>query len=312
MSLIAGLKMQTELVYHNIKSYMNTLIIIDSQSDTKTISSSQISMDTDTMDTDTLDTDTMDTSNILSVIDSYNFGTNSNADFTDISYNVVTYDRNYQRSKGALGQIIASLKDMELRSQTPDLNNIYQIELYPHIRLMCSKIVDRYSDLVSKIDSSDYVIFGQYFNGVKNNGDLRETRVRNEKKAYKYSQMKETLKSIKDRLYHITTNAIKRSKDITRSNGTRLAFRRVVNLCDQFSADIAGYIAKWERIVKDSRAVCSIEKDSRAVCSIGKDDLISKPKIEQRLFKRIEQSNTSMLPRFIRSGYDYNIKKLVI
>merc|ERR1711916_313538 len=106
--------------------------------------------------------------------------------------------------------------DMKVRSQKPDPHNAYQTHLYPIICNICDMIVDRYLELIARIPHSDYIVFGSYLNGTNNDGQMKETTIRHERKAYRYSQMKETLKSVKDRLRHILANAKRCAKDITR------------------------------------------------------------------------------------------------
>ena len=180
-------------------------------------------------------------------------------DFTKIDHTVVRYNRNFTRSRGTLGQIVRSIQDMKDRSQNPDPNNAYQVNLYPEIILMCDKIVNRYLELISKIPHCDYIVFGSYLNGTNNDGQMKETNIRHEQKAYRYSQMKETLKSVRDRLRHILANAKRCSKDYTRNRENRKIFKRVINFCLQFLSDVESYIATWEYNVKKCREVCQIE-----------------------------------------------------
>jgi hypothetical protein len=212
-------------------------------------------------------------------------------DFTQIDHTAVKYNRNFIRSRGALGQIIRSIADMKVRSQRPEPNNAYQVHLYPIISVMCDKIVDRYLNLISKIPHSDYIVFGSYLNGTNNDGQMKETTIRHEKKAYRYSQMKETLKSVKDRLKHILANSKRCSKDITRTKENRKIFKRVINFCLQFSSDVEGYIANWEHEVKTCREICKVQNKPES----------SRPSVA-------EESNLIQ----IKSGPNSGIKRLVI
>jgi flagellar biosynthesis chaperone FliJ len=233
-------------------------------------------------------------------------------DFSKIDHTVVLYNKNYARSRGSLGQIIRSIEDMKERSQTPDPNNAYQVHLYPTIMDMCDKIVDRYVELISKVPHSEYIVFGHYLNGTNNDGQMKETKIRHEKKAYRYSQMKETLKSVKDRLRHISANARRCSKDITRTKENRVIFKRVINFCSQFNSDVEGYIANWEHEVKKCREICSIDQNS----SSGRSNQRRSKPISTRVDSKTNTINSrtisdhNLVP--ISKGPNSNIKKLVI
>lgn len=193
-------------------------------------------------------------------------------DLPDITHHNVKYNRNYQRCKGTLGQIIKSIEDMKARSSSP--TNEYQNKLYPQICDLCDQIVFRYLELLGTILHDDYVIFSRYLNGAYRDGTMRSTKIRHETKIYKYSQMKETLKSVKDRLDRIKKSARNCSKDETRDKNNRESFVRVIDFCDQYSADVDGYIAQWESIVKNCRLTNSDNKQNadrnESMADVGK------------------------------------------
>lgn len=133
--------------------------------------------------------------------------------FENISLDVIEYDSKYSRCRGTLGQLVRSLQDMSHRVTNQKTDNLYATELYTQIAKQCDELVYRYSQLIQGVAPDRYRSYGYYLNGPLNNGKRRPTTTENERKRYGNSELKETLRSINDRLRHIKRDCIRKKHE---------------------------------------------------------------------------------------------------
>lgn len=120
-----------------------------------------------------------------------------------VSLDNVKYDSVYRINKGAIAQLVMSLKDMKERLAEPDKNNKVQTKLYPEIKNICNKLCDKYVELLSNVSDDNLREFSYFLMGPYGDGTLRyPTTNRSENKKYRYSELGPTFRAMTNRLAH--------------------------------------------------------------------------------------------------------------
>lgn len=205
----------------------------------------------------TISNTTVNDSDNTTVNDSNNIN-DKKIDFSDISINVVLFERTFSRSRGTVSQIVKSLSDMADRLSTP--TNAYQEGLYPHIQKECKTTVEQYNKLIDSIDQNDYYVFGFYLNGPSNDGKRKATTTPHERKSYGVSEYKETLKSVNDRLRHIKIDCIRKSRESAKNNHD--VFDRLIEFCDKFHKVINEHLKTWDDFIGEFRNQNGVVRES--------------------------------------------------
>ena len=181
--------------------------------------------------------------------------------FESIGLDVVNFKRTFCRNRGTLSQLVKSFIDMKERLSTP--LNPYQSGLYPFIQSESQKVIDIYTTILSSVVPTDNYVFGYYINGPYNDGKRKPTTTYHEKKSYAFSEYKETLKSINDRLRHIKIDCQRKLKEKTRNNLP--IFERVIIFCDTYHQIINSCIASWDTFIAEYRKANNIDKPAPVI-----------------------------------------------
>ncbi len=186
--------------------------------------------------------------------------------YDKISLDVVTYNRTFTRNRGTLSQIVKSLMDMKDRLSEPI--NQYQKGLYPQIQKECESTVQKYNELLQKVQISDYPIFGFYLNGPRNDGKRKPTNTSHELKSYGVSEFKETIKSMNDRMRHIKNDCMKKFHDVENpetetSDIPTSVFTRMINFCDQYHCVLVDRLNEWDTFIVQFRETNGVTKETK-------------------------------------------------
>ena len=136
-------------------------------------------------------------------------------DCLSLDNTVIKYNPRYRVNCGTLSQLLFHLIVMSKEVSNINTNNIFQAELFPYIKKICNALVKEYRDHLELVAVSEeqkrifaYFICGSRFDG----GMFKPTKNKAEMKTYDHCELGLTLRTMKDRLYHMGRMAEKRSQ----------------------------------------------------------------------------------------------------
>lgn len=178
----------------------------------------------------------------------------------------VDYSSDYTRSKGSLGQVVRSLIDMHDRIHP---ENEYQKNLYPTIKMFIHEFVNSYSQIYYGMDNKcmsrsemRYIHSIIYKNTYIT---TKSTSPRHERKPYRYSQLRETFRSIMNRAEHIKEQAEEGNlKELKRNVGIKYlsddnlsitipnenTYETLITFCEELIGITNRSINGWDIIIK--------------------------------------------------------------
>ena len=188
---------------------------------------------------------------------------NTNPALYSVSLDDVKFVREFRINKGALAQLVTSLKDMRDRLANPDENNKVQMKLYPVIKLVCNKLYDKYVELLAEVDTDYHREFSYFLMGPKGDGTLRyPTTNKSENKKYQYSELGPTFRAMANRLAHMN-----------REIDLRLGYERYEHRKDSYSS-LKKFLTDFEQALKE----CS-DQWKTTVYSVRSEEGIDKPAV---------------------------------
>jgi len=180
-----------------------------------------------------------------------------------VSLDDVKFTRDFRINKGALAQLVTSLKDMRDRLSYPDENNKVQVKLYPAIKLICNKLHDKYVDLLTGVDAGYHKEFSYFLMGPRGDGTLRyPTTNKSENKKYQYSELGPTFRAMANRLAHMN-----------REIDLRLGYERYEDRKDSY-VYLKKFLTDFEQELKE----CS-DQWKTTVYSVRNEEGINKPAV---------------------------------
>lgn len=188
---------------------------------------------------------------------------NTNPALYSVSLDDVKFVREFRINKGALAQLVTSLKDMRDRLANPDENNKVQMKLYPVIKLVCNKLYDKYVELLTEVDTDYHREFSYFLMGPKGDGTLRyPTTNKSENKKYQYSELGPTFRAMANRLAHMN-----------REIDLRLGYERYEHRKDSYIS-LKKFLINFEQALKE----CS-DQWKTTVYSVRSEEGIDKPAV---------------------------------
>lgn len=119
----------------------------------------------------------------------------------------VSYDEKYRLNQGSASQLVRGLTEMVVRLTDP--TNDYQRELYPALRSIVSEFVERYEQLLTTSNQTEFEIHRYNLHGYSGRVKMPiSTRGVKYNLIYKYANFGDYLKTIVQRLKFLTERQV--------------------------------------------------------------------------------------------------------
>lgn len=158
----------------------------------------------------------------------------------------VKYNPRYRMNKGSLSQQILHLQQMVNNVKNPKKDNNFQITMYPVIEKLADILSKNYVNRIKYVDDDDINIFGYFLNGPKGDGSLyKATKNKYEQYTYDYCELGQSLRAIKDRIYHIGTQANLRKISDKYTDQSK-TYDRLSEFVKDFKVTVDNTIDSWK------------------------------------------------------------------
>lgn len=165
----------------------------------------------------------------------------------------IKYNPRWRINKGALSQLIYHLNIMAQNTKNNKNNNKFQIKMFPIINDICHQIINNYHFLLNKylLDSDSKNIFPYFICGPLNNGTMfKPTTNKKEMRTYDYCELGITMRTIKDRLFHIKRVANNRINNDKYCNDIDI-YNNLILFSSELQNTVEKYSILWKNKVSE-------------------------------------------------------------
>jgi hypothetical protein len=210
-----------------------------------------------------------------------------------INLSDVSYSPTFRMNRGALAQHVVNLKHMRDRLDKPSADNKIQAKLYPAITKICDNLYNAYVKLCDSVDDNHVREFSYFLMGPYNNGTLRQpTRIRGEKKMYKFSELGPSFRAMSNRLFHAKREVENRLTS-EKYSGDVDSYTALKKFLDDFSAELTTQSEEWKNTVYKVR-------DEEGIVKEKKEYVPRKITKGSKRFNKQDDKKSDNKPRLVR------------